>query len=212
VTRTHLRDFFTSKDGTGLADIISRSYFSPNTLPASARIGGEAGGPALVRAKPTLPAKLNLMAASREDGATLRAMDGTCLAHYKVEHSVISFSLDDECMLDELAAIMPEVASYETGMLDFLFRGELALTANGSNVSVGGKGFGAGTIEILGEDDRGVRTPLGSFPTTGATGANDELAHVALPQTGTRVVAVFRGADSADEPIVAVGALPLSSH
>jgi len=72
VTRTHLRDYFTSKDGGGLADVIARSYFSPNTLPAPARISGDAK-PQLARPQPALPARLNLMAASRDDGTTLRS-------------------------------------------------------------------------------------------------------------------------------------------
>jgi hypothetical protein len=208
VTRTHLREFFTSADGGGLADVIARTYFSPNTLPSSARVG-EDGGPALARPKPTLPAKLNLMAASREEGTTLRALDGTCLARYKVEHSVITFSLDDDCMLEQLAAIMPEVAAYETGMLDFLLRGELTITVS-QNAVVTGKGLGAGTVEVLVEDDRGVRTPIGQ--PVQVTGGGEKLAEVAAPVTGTRIVAVFRGADAAGEPIVAVGALPLQSR
>jgi hypothetical protein len=32
-----------------------------------------------------------------------------------------------------------------------------------------------------------------------------------MPTTGTRVVAVFRGADAAGEPLVAVGAIPFSN-
>jgi len=206
ITRTHLRDYFTSADGGGLADVTARSYFSPNTLPASSRVND--APPALVRAKPALPAKLNLMAAGREDGTTLRNVDGTCLARYRIDHSVITWSLDDDCMLEELAVIMPEVAAYETGLLDFLLRGELALAVDQGQVTVSSKGLGAGTVDILVEDDRGVRTSIGKTALTGPA-ANDQLAKIAMPTYGTRVVAVFSGADQAGEPIVAVGALPL---
>jgi len=82
VTRKHLREFFTSKDGSGLADRVSRGFFSPGTLPQTTRINGEVH-PQLVRPEPALPARLNLMAASRDEGTTLRANDGTCLARYK---------------------------------------------------------------------------------------------------------------------------------
>ncbi len=209
VTRMHLRDYFTNHDGTGLADVIARSYFSPNTLPESTRVGGEVT-PRLVLPRPALPAKLNLMAASRDDGTTLRNSEGTCLARYKVEHSLLSFSLDDDCILEQLAAIMPEVASYETGMLDFLLRGELTITvATNQPMVISGKGLGAGSIEVLVEDDRGVRRPLANLA---APNHDDELARVPAPSTGTRVIAVFRGADAAGEPIVAIGALPLTSH
>ena len=206
VSRTHLHDFFTAKDGSGLADMIARTYFSPNTLPESARVGADTR-PRLRRPQPALPTRLNLMAASREDGTTLRSLDGTCLARYKVEHGQLSFSLDDECMLEQIEKILPEVAAYETGLLDYLLRGELAITTGGQLV-ISGKGLGAGSLDVLVEDERGVRKSLG---TTQVAGGSEVLAQIAPPAAGTRIVAVFRGADAGGEPIVAVGALPLTS-
>src|SRR5882757_2067832 len=38
VTRDHLRDYFSSAKGDGLADEIARSFFSPNTLPEPSRV------------------------------------------------------------------------------------------------------------------------------------------------------------------------------
>lgn len=207
ITRTHLRDYFTSPDGSGLADKVSTTYFSPNTLPASGRVTTEA--PVLARPLPSLPAKLNLVAGGREEGATVYNKAGTCLARYRVEHSVISFSIDDDCMLEQLAVIMPEVAAYETGLLDFLLRGELALAVDQGQVTVTSHELGAGTVEVLVEDERGVRTSIGK---TTVAGGREELTKIAMPTYGTRVVAVFTGADLAGEPIVAVGAIPLSSH
>jgi len=223
ITRTHLRDYFTSKDGGGLADLIARSYFSPNTLPEPTRVSGDTR-PRLVRPQPALPARLNLMAANRDDGTTLRSSAGICLARYRVEHDTLTFSLDDDCILEELSVILPEVTAYETGLLDFLLRGELTVTV-ADQVTVTGAGLGAGSVEILAEDDRGVRTSITTVPTTGtpaaggtgaagsagtpATAGLDQLAHVPVPASGTRVVAVYRGNDAAGEPIVAVGAAPL---
>lgn len=205
ITRTRLRDFFSAKDGGGLADVISRSYFSKNTLPGDSRVGGD-HKPTLVRPQPALPARLNLMAASRDDGTTFRDPNGTCLARYKVEHGVLSFFLDDECMLEQVGAILPEVASFQTGLLDYLLRGELTITL-GQEIVVRGKGLGAGTVQILVEDARGVRTALASAQTAGGDG---EIARVAAPASGSRVLAVYRGADSNGEPLVAVGAMPFS--
>jgi hypothetical protein len=203
ITRMHLRDYFTSKDGGGLADLIARSYFSPNTLPEPARVSSETK-PRLVRPQPALPARLNLMAANRDDGTTLRSATGICLARYRVEHDMLTFSIDDDCMLEELSVILPEVAAYETGLLDFLLRGELTLTV-ADQITVTGTGLGAGSVEVLVEDDRGVRTPLTTVAATGG----EQLAQVPVPPSGTRVVAVYRGNDTAGEPIVAVGAVPL---
>src|SRR5205823_5421296 len=73
VTKPHLRDFYVA-----LAQQISTTYFSPNTLPEPSR--SVDARPKLRRPRPTLPARLNLMAASRDEGTTLRAEDGTCLA------------------------------------------------------------------------------------------------------------------------------------
>lgn len=208
VTRTHLHDFFSAPDGTGLADQIARSYFSSNTMPHAVRVGGDAR-PELVRAQPELPPRLNLMAASREDGTTLRDKAGTCLARYKVDHGVLSFSTDDECMLEQIAVILPEVAAYETGLLDFLLRGELTIKA-GPQITVSGEGLGAGRLDVLVEDERGVRTSIGSVQV--AAGKKTELARLPSPGRGTRIVAVFRGTDREGEPIVAVGALPLTAQ
>ena len=205
ITRAHLRDYFTSATGEGLADKIAKSYFSPNTLPESTRVGDETH-PRLIRPQPALPARLNLMAASRDDGTTLRSPEGTCLARYRVDHGMLQFSIDDDCMLEQVTAILPDVTAYESGLLDFLLRGELTITV-GSQVVVASKGLGAGTIELVVEDDRGVRTPAGTQAV--AAGHGDELAHFPVPAAGTRVLAVFRGADAAGEPIVAIGALPL---
>jgi hypothetical protein len=206
ITRVHLREYFTSKDGGGLADLIARSYFSPNTLPQPTRVSDEAK-PRLVRPQPVLPPRLNIMAANRDDGTTLRSASGICLARYRVEHDLLTFSLDDDCMLDQLSVILPEVTAYEAGLLDFLLRGELTLVV-GDQITVSSKGLGAGNVEIFVEDNRGVRTSITNVATTGAK-ESDQLAQVAAPPAGTRVVAVFRGNDAAGEPIVAVGAMPL---
>jgi len=207
ITRLHLRDYVTSKDGGGLAELIARGYFSPNTLPEPTRVSRDAK-PRLTRPQPALPSRLNIMAANRDDGTTLRSPSGACLARYRVEHDILTFSLDDDCMLDQLGVILLEVAAYEAGLLDFLLRGELTITI-GDQLAVSGTGLGAGHVEILIEDDRGVRTSIASVATTAATGT-DPLAQVAAPPAGTRVVAVYRGNDAAGEPIVAVGAMPLA--
>jgi hypothetical protein len=213
ISRTHLREFFTMgkaanpKDGEGLADLIARSYFSPNTLPQPARTT-DGSRPELVRPQPGLPARLNLMAANHDDGSTVRSPAGTCLARYKIEHDMLTFSLDDDCLLEQLAVIMPEVAAYETGMLDFLLRGELTVNVTADQVTITGVGLAAGELELLAEDDRGVRTRLSAAQVAGSD-ASAPLAQLA-PPAGTRIVAVYRGKDTAGEPIVAVGAAPLA--
>jgi hypothetical protein len=115
--------------------------------------------------------------------------------------------------MEQIAQILPEVAAYETGLLDFLLRGELAIAA-ADQITVSARGLGAGSVEIFVEDDRGVRRSIATVqaaaPAAAATGDQPtQLAQVATPPAGTRVVAVFRGVDAAGEPVVAVGATPL---
>lgn len=209
VTRTRIRDFFSTADGQGLADLVARSYFSPNTLPANTRIGDKTFKPKLARPQPTVPERLNLMAASRDEGTLLRDKAGTCLARYRVERGVVEFWLDDECMLEQVTAVLPEVSAFETGLLEFLLRGELDIQLTDSVVVTNGKDatpLGAGTIEIYAEDGRGVRTKLGG----GNVAANQaELVRVGAPGSATRILAVYRGTDAQGEPIVAVGAIAL---
>ena len=208
VTRTRLRDFFSTPDGQGLADLVARTYFSPNTLPANTRIGGDSFKPKLARPQPTVPERLNLMAASREEGTMLRDKAGTCLARYRVERGVVEFWLDDECLLEQVTAVLPEVSAFETGLLEFLLRGELSISLTNEIVVAGaaGSSFGPGTVEVLVEDARGVRTKIASVD---AKPGQSELLRVAAPAAGVRVVAVYRGVDALGEPIVAVGAMPL---
>jgi hypothetical protein len=206
ITRTHLRDYFTARDGTGLADEVAVNFFSPNTLPEPTR-AIDTPHPQLAKPLPALPPKLNLMAAGRE-ATTLRAKDGTCLARYRVDDdSVIRFSIDDDCMLEQLAKILPEVTAYEQGLLDFLLRGELAVAVS-SQITVSAKGLGAGTLDLLVEDERGVRRSIGTFTIRAGM---EPLAQVAAPTSGARVVALYRGVDLAGEPLVAIGALPLTT-
>ena len=214
IARDHLRDFFTAKDGKGLADVTAHTYFSTHTLPLDSRIGKDQHAE-LARPLPALPRSLNLLSASRDDGFTLKDKNGTCLARYKVERGLLSFFLDDDCMLEQVTQILPEVAAYETGLLDYLLRGDLSITFATGQISVLGKALGAGTVEIFVEDNRGVRTSLGTKQIQGAPGGEDAalgtgIASAPTPADGTRILAVFRGVDRNGEPMVATGAMPFS--
>jgi hypothetical protein len=213
VTRTALRAFFTNPEGTGLADLVGTRYFSAGTLPADTLIG--AGGlgsgataPKLAKAKPALPARLNLMAAARDEGTTLKSEAGVCLARYRVERNTLEFFLDDACLLEQAQAILPEVASFETGLLDFLLRGQLLIRQESGALAIGTPAkLGAGQLDILLEDASGQRTSLKSQAVTGAE-AQTELARLGAP-AGARVIAVFRGKDAAGEPVLATAAATL---
>jgi hypothetical protein len=210
VTRTTLRGYFTNAKEPGLAEWVADRFFSPGTLPEDTRI--PASGtvkPILARPLPALPTRLNLMAAGQEGGTTLKNDAGTCLARYHVDDSELRFDLDDDCLLEQVAVILPEVAAYETGLLDFLFRGELAVTFTSGRVHASAKGvaLGAGELEILAEDGRGVRTSVAKAQVTKADDGAALGAAVAAPAGAALLLAVFTGVDANGERIVAVGSI-----
>jgi hypothetical protein len=74
ITRPRLRDYFTSKDGGGLADVIERSYYSPNSCRAR-RVSNQTK-PAV---RPRPPRRGSTMAANRDEGTMLHDTMSTCL-------------------------------------------------------------------------------------------------------------------------------------
>ena len=212
ITRNALRDFFTNAAHDGLADVTATHWFSEYTLPrdiSTYASKGEASHASLARPLPALPARLNLMAATGADGATLHDTAGVCLARYRAQHGNVSFFLDDSCRLEQVASILPMVASYQTGLLEYLFRDSLAVTVTDNVIDVRGSGLGIGTIEILREDDRGNRTTLSSTTIPGSKEGNPSLAHADLSLASVRVIALFRGTDDHGQPLVSSGAIDL---
>lgn len=205
VSRDTLRGFFTSTPagvarGTaepteplGLADEVAGRYFSAYTLPGSFQAAHGVASARLARPAPSLPLRLSVMAASQPGGTVLRDDRGVCLARYVAERGLVSFTTDDACLIEQIGAVLPDVVAYATGLLEFLFRGELVVSVESGAVTVAGA---TGPVELLAEDARGVRTPL-------AAGA-------APPAGTTRVVALAVGTDAKGEPLVAVGAATLA--
>jgi hypothetical protein len=209
VKRPTLQSFFTDPDGKGLADITAASYFSAGTMPRPLRVGSsndvaDRQAKALVRPAPALPVRLNLLAATGDEAATL-STGGVCRARYRVDRGVVRFSTDDACMLEQVDEILPTVVGYAGGLLDWLFRGELDVTADpgagGQAIVVTRQDLAAGTIEVLAEDDRGVRTSV-STVTVAKTAAGDAVATVALPDDAKAVYVLYEG-----EGLIAVGRL-----
>lgn len=214
VSRPTLRGFFTTAEGgtePGLAQATADHWFSAYTLPGPVRIatGSRTVAAPLARPLPAPPPRLNLMAASQTDGTTLEDARGVCLARYRVERGVLSFWLDDECLLAQAQAILPETASYAAGALDFLFRGEVAVVGGNGELAVTAvMAMGAGSLELLAEDGRGVRTPLKTIDLKPAQ-SGSLLAALAAPPAARRVIALFRGVDDLGEPLIAIGAIDL---
>jgi hypothetical protein len=216
VSAATLRAFFTAADGSGLADRTASRWFSAHTLPRPISIGSLSKRTDLAdklkgslrRPSPTVPTRLNLLAAQK-GAVTISDIEGVCLARYAVVDGRLSWTLDDACALQQLGSILPEVAGYSAGLLDWLFRGQLEIASGGGArgniaVSAGAVPLGAGTLELFSEDGRGVRAPMGAPMAISAGAAGAALTAVPAPPEGTRrVAALFHGVDAVGQPLVA---------
>ncbi|MBP9087373.1 MAG: hypothetical protein KBG15_14715 [Kofleriaceae bacterium] len=210
-SRTSVRGFFTNAEGTGLADVTARSYFSSGTLPRASKSESDVPASALIRPAPSLPTRLNLMTASGADGTLLRNAAGVCLARYRVSQGVLSFFTDDECQLEQIGALLPTVVSYQAGLTDFLFRGQLVVTVEGADLVVRSPAaLGAGVLTIVSEDAQGVRTAAAGLPSV-PLAAGADVGRMPVP-TGVAWYAVWNGLDGNGQPVVAVGRVKPASE
>ncbi|ACY15968.1 hypothetical protein [Haliangium ochraceum] len=218
VPASSLRAFFSNSEGTGLADLTAARWFSAGTLPAPVRVRAGMGSQQiaarlqqnLARPRPDVPRRLDLQAA-RTGGAHIADARGVCLADYRIdEDERLQWSLGEACMNQQIAAILPLAANYSAALLDWLFRGALAIAVAEQGIAVtvpeGAAALGAGTLSLYWDDARGVRSPLGAAIEMSAP---QQAPIPAPPADAKAVAALFRGQDAAGEPLVAAGYLPL---
>lgn len=212
-----LRDFFTARDGSGLADRTAVSWFSTHTLPRPIDLGSDPRSSvasrmpgALVRPAPAPPTGLRALDFERaedEAGAELTDRQGTCVARYRIEDGQLVWFIDDACALEQVGAILPVVGSYAAGLLDALFSGSLALEGQGGPVLVraGAAALGRGKLSIYWDDDAGMRTLLKQVAVE-PTAAGQVVAAVSgVPAAARRVSVLFEGADPAAPTSLAAG-------
>ena len=224
VSAVKLGDLFATDKGGGLAHWTASRFFSAGTLPKAieldvgaraAEIGIKLASSLGLPNPAPLASGLDLIRAARSGGATLAGADGTCIARYAVANRHLSWSIDDDCALEQAGVILPEVSAYSAGALDFLFRGTLALSkrdGGGVVVSAGDSALGAGNVTVLWDDATGVRTELVAMTsTTGGTVGATLATAKKLPAGTARVAALFDGVDANGERVVAAGLLDLAS-
>ncbi len=161
----------------------------------------------LRRAAPAPLNTLDLASARHPRGARLVNANGVCVARYRLRKRMLSWSLDDECIIEQLRVILPRVASFGAGALNWLFRGEVTLRRQGNQLLIGAHNanFGKGALELFWDDNRGVRTAYAKVATSGGK-ARTAIARGALPPKKARRISVlFRGVDKAGNPMVATG-------
>lgn len=208
-----LRSFFTAEDSSGLADRIHRSWFSAYTLPRPLDLGSDPvvsvrkNLPGTVRRALPAPGRHLDLASGRQGKGELRTTSGVCLAKYRIDSRRLSWFIDDRCAVEQIAAILPTVGAYATGMLDSLFRGSLAIEGDGSTkvVRVGSVALGAGTLRYFADDARGVRSEIGKADVPSAA-AGAVLGQMPAAPSGARALTVLFEGQSADgRPLVATG-------
>lgn len=218
IQATNLRAFFTTPEGTGLADRTARRWFSAHTLPEPVRVRAGMGSSviaqrlrgSLVYPEPAPPSRLDLEAAQSR---AARWVDGSgvCVASYQIDRKDrLVWFLDDPCVNEQVAAILPVVAAYSAAFLDWLFRGTLTLepAEGGLAVSVPdtGAALGSGTLTLFWDDERGARTALGAPINVTSGPVGQALTRAPAPPANAHAVAaLFRGVDGTGEPVLAVG-------
>ncbi|GAB4529831.1 MAG: hypothetical protein Tsb0020_46550 [Haliangiales bacterium] len=221
--------FFTNDNHTGLADRTSERWFSAYTLPKSTNIYAGMRAEAInatlaaslarpLPAIPSVPAWGIDFDAARRGHARLENTDGVCMANYQLsDHDRLSWHLDDPCVNEQLAAILPEVTAYSSELINWLFRGRFDITPTDPNspasaqgrftATIAGTGIGAGTLAVYWDNEYGVRD-LMAAPAKLPKGApvGTVMAHIpSPPENATAVVLVFVGKDRNGHPLISVG-------
>ncbi len=216
VARPTVMSFITAADRQGLADRTQRRFFSLGTLPEDAIVDRDTTTVEVMRdargslayGLPRLP-RLELATLGQRRYAF--AGPRRLLAYERVPGRV-RFFLDDAVYADTARTLLPEIAAYGAGLVDHLFRVELAIAVKDGAVSVearGARGALDGRLRVFAEDARGRRTELGATAVASDGAARAVVTLAAAPPSGTRrLAAVLRGRDAAGD-LVSVVESPL---
>jgi hypothetical protein len=208
------REFFTARDGSGLADRTTATWFSDGTLPRPINLGSDARAAltsglkaSLRRPSPVPPAFLDLGRAADDAGVELADKRGVCLARYRLDDRRLSWFIDDACALEQVGAILPVVSSYAAALLDALFRGSLSLESESGQVlvRVGPVDLGRGKLSVYWDDARGVRTRLQEVAIERSAAGQVASSMSGVPDTARRVSVLYEGTDSGGRPLQAAG-------
>lgn len=177
----------------------------------SASVIGTRLDKSLRRADPAPLNRLDLAAARQPKGARLVDANGVCVARYRLRGLTLSWTLDDDCIAEQLRAILPQVVSYGAGALNWLFRGELTVRARVGAIAVSarGLGLGKGSIDLFWDDNRGVRTRYATIKVRGGKAGAVLARGNRPPKTAHRITALFRGLDAKGNELVATGTTKL---
>ena len=206
--------FFTNSKSTGLADRTHRRFFSLGSLPKARRLRGDDTPKEILAAvNESLP-----FAQPRVKALTLREAIGTGLYYgtdadpylfaYRVTRDGrLEFTLDERCYAAAARRLVPEAVRYTAGLLAFLLRGTLEVTARKEVLEIRHKGpaLAKGTLHVLWESASGQRLPIEKVTLPGTVKSGAPLAEIparAVPKEARRIIVAFTGQDTHGEPLV----------
>ncbi len=213
-------DFFSNQEGTGLADVTSRQYFSANTLPKRFSVTRNTGNTAfraaldshLRRPSPSsssgkFGSRFDLVAARNDEGATWQTDSGACLAQYHLRKATVEWSISDDCALEQLEEILPQVAGYGISFLESLYPSDLKLESASGKLAVklNEARYGAGKLVLFTEAADGLRT---EYYSADLTGTETQVVVPSPPAGSTRVSALFDGKDVLGTALLASDSSP----
>ena len=209
-------EFFVNSQGSGLAEKTARRWFSPGTLPRAMFFRSSAKPEVLAnklaasarRTKPTPAIEKDALISSRLTPLRLENQHGVCLAEYQVRDHKVQWSMSDNCLIEQAKTILPTASAYSAGLLQWLFRGELLVRLDDSQIAIwtAKTGLGGGTLTIFSDGPKNNRSKLATISIS-SLAANSQLSRQipSSPADSTQITVLFDGVDDRGQPLVASG-------
>lgn len=216
VSRSTLRDYFSGDDKNGLADRTARRFFSAFTLPEPLRTKSGADDTQRANHIAKHVSSTGMDSKLTVDMSRRQVVDsaGVCIADITEEARTATFSIGDDCAVQQLESLLPEAVGYGAGFLDTLFSGSASLSPAGKDVgiSVGATALGAGSVRMFWDDRLGVRTEYAKANVKGGKAGARMVKLAAPPADAKRVTVLYEGTDAAGNAMYATGtaAYPLA--
>jgi hypothetical protein len=224
VEKRRIRDFFSNKGWTGLADITSVSHFSPGTLPPPTLVLPDTDPGELRR---RLAGKLRLrkpvlgpidLRCARRAGHNRRCHvkgpHGPLLAYHIDDERRLRFTLDRSCHAAAARHLLPLAIGYSAGLINHLLRGRVELTWDDDAFALRNTGAAIKEAkgELYAEDEKGRRTRMRQLELALPAKTGDTLANFSLapPHDAVALVVLVRGEGFEGDPLVATIQLDLT--
>ncbi len=220
IEKAKIRDFFSSKNWQGLADITHLNHFSPGTVPPPILISSHSNPKEILKRlrsklafqKPDLTA-VDLRCAASSRTCYLPGKSGPLLAYHLDQENRLVFSLDKRTFAATARHLLPLAVGYSTGLINFLTRGKLEVKFDGQDLRIKNAGIGcsSGRLRIFWENEQGQRKVLKDIASSKTVKKGQKIASLSLhlPTNAKAIAVLFEGKDIHQQPMVAAQVLDL---